>query len=104
MSRFVVLNPNGSYAGVLCTSLEEARELAAQQKGRVIGEIIACKDICPHIHCPVNGWDCPYWIKGGICGLDNPFEECDDFALAYDEGENYTCNGDSNCSVWNTNE
>ena len=42
----------------------------------------------PHIHCPVNGWDCPYYTDKGHpcrCTLDNPIEECDDFVFAYGE-------------------
>ena len=31
-------------------------------------------------YCPVNGWDCPYWCYDGTCKLENPAEECDDFA------------------------
>lgn len=29
-------------------------------------------------YCPVNGWDCPYYKKG-ICHIDDPFEDCDDW-------------------------
>ena len=41
-----------------------------------------------HYHCPVNGWDCPYYIDSKeiegeteycLCGIDVPIEECDDF-------------------------
>ena len=37
-----------------------------------------------HYHCPVNGWDCPYYVseKNGescLCTVDNPMQECDDF-------------------------
>lgn len=41
-----------------------------------------------YFHCPVNDWNCPYYkdranIEGkkayGICTLENPYEECDDF-------------------------
>lgn len=50
-----------------------------------------------HFHCPVNGWDCPYYEneKNGdfcICTLDNPIEECEDFQAEW-EGyppEDYT--------------
>jgi hypothetical protein len=50
-----------------------------------------------HLHCPVNGWDCPYWgavmINGakheGCCLLDTPMEDCDDFANMWDEGDVY---------------
>jgi hypothetical protein len=37
--RFAVINPDGTYAGVPCTSEEEARELAAQKEGRIIVEL-----------------------------------------------------------------
>lgn len=30
------------------------------------------------IYCPVNGWVCPYY-KDGECGIERPYEECDDF-------------------------
>ena len=41
-----------------------------------------------HFHCPVNGWDCPYFknetiINGQketrICSLENPIDDCVDF-------------------------
>jgi hypothetical protein len=37
--KYVVINPDGTYAGVPCTSEEEARELAAQKEGRIIVEL-----------------------------------------------------------------
>ena len=45
-----------------------------------------------HIHCPVNGWDCPYYtdeIHPCRCTLENPMEDCDDFAAMWDEGDDY---------------
>lgn len=48
-----------------------------------------------HIHCPANGYDCPYW-KNGKCGLwsekegyIDPYEECADFVAFWDEGDDY---------------
>ena len=48
-----------------------------------------------HIHCPANGYDCPYW-KDGLCGLwseeegySDPLIECDDFGAFWDEGDDY---------------
>jgi hypothetical protein len=41
------------------------------------------------VYCPVNGWDCPYWKKDGTCEIDNPIEECDDFAAFWDEDDEY---------------
>ena len=41
-----------------------------------------------HFHCPVNGWDCPYYkdsdiIEGEeefcLCKMDDPHLDCDDF-------------------------
>lgn len=37
-----------------------------------------------HYHCPVNGWDCPYYKDSEgeeycLCTLENPIENCDDF-------------------------
>lgn len=34
--RYAVINPDGSFAGVFCSSYEEARELAIQKEGRII--------------------------------------------------------------------
>ena len=50
------------------------------------------KQIIEHIHCPVNGWDCPYYTDHNHpcrCTLANPMEECDDFATFWDEGDDY---------------
>ena len=48
-----------------------------------------------HIHCPVNGWDCPYYTDEGQpcrCTLDNPMDECDDFYAMWGDvdSEDYT--------------
>jgi len=51
----------------------------------------------PHIHCPVNAWDCPYFDANCICMMypdSDPFQECDDFTLFWEEGENYICYDD----------
>lgn len=50
-----------------------------------------------HFHCPVNGWDCPYYEDDPknnhycICTMTNPME-CDDFACSWEgyEPEEYT--------------
>ena len=47
-----------------------------------------------HYHCPVNAWDCPYYSNLPIpcqCKLENPYEECDDFANMFDECEENFC-------------
>lgn len=98
MSKFVVINPDGSYAGNLCHSRGEAIELANQKPGRIIGEVTPLP-LVEHIHCPVNGWDCPYW-KNGICTIEDPYSECDDFATIYNEDDEWICDGDEECSVW----
>ena len=60
-----------------------------------------------HYHCPVNAWDCPYYVNrqnlGGdrdehcLCSMGfeelNPYEECEDFFAAYGDDcfpEDYT--------------
>lgn len=45
----------------------------------------------PHFHCPVNGWDCPYYRGDCECKLEEP-TVCPDFALfwAGDKPEEYT--------------
>jgi hypothetical protein len=41
-----------------------------------------------HFHCPVNGWDCPYYKDEPnhlcICTMEKPYEDCDDFIGMYD--------------------
>lgn len=98
MSKYVVINPDGSYAGRLCHSIYEAWDLAAQQPGRVVGVITETLAV-EHIHCPVNGWDCPYY-KNGICQLENPYDECDDFASSYNKYDEWICEGDEDCAIW----
>ena len=50
-----------------------------------------------HYHCPVNGWDCPYYKDEPnhpcVCTLDDPYHDCDDFYAMYSDGcepEDYT--------------
>jgi hypothetical protein len=46
------------------------------------------------IYCPVNGWDCPYFDANGCCMLYpefDPIDECDDFAVFWDKGDDYIC-------------
>lgn len=31
-----------------------------------------------NIHCPANGYDCPYY-ENGICYIADPITDCDDF-------------------------
>lgn len=41
-----------------------------------------------HYHCPVNGWDCPYFSEEEmhycICTCPNPMEECEDFQTQWE--------------------
>lgn len=36
-----------------------------------------------HYHCPVNGWDCPYYKDEPnhpcVCTMEDPYEDCEDF-------------------------
>ena len=61
-----------------------------------------------HIHCPVNGWDCPYYSTSPIpceCTLEDPLHECDDFAVMWDEGDDYICNGECRgCDTCNNSD
>lgn len=36
--------------------------------------------------CPVLDFTCPYYEQG-YCTLENPAEECDDYAMRYDDEE-----------------
>ena len=54
-----------------------------------------------HIHCPVNGWDCPYYTDKGHpcrCLLEHPEEDCDDFTVFWDPIED---DGDWLDDDWN---
>ena len=45
-----------------------------------------------HIHCPANGWDCPHYTDKGHpcrCSLAHPEEECDDFLVFWDLGDDW---------------
>ena len=46
-----------------------------------------------HIHCPMNGWDCPYYTENQ-CKINNPMAKCDIFAAStQDENNNYDLEG-----------
>lgn len=48
--------------------------------------------VIKHIHCPVNGWDCPYYSDKGhpcLCTIDDPMKDCDDFAVFWDPDDDY---------------
>ena len=50
------------------------------------------KKTIKHIHCPVNGWDCPYYTDHKHpcrCRLEDPMKNCDDFASMWDEDDDY---------------
>ena len=45
-----------------------------------------------HYHCPVNAWDCPYYTdtpQNCMCTLENPYQDCDDFATMWDEDDDF---------------
>lgn len=42
------------------------------------------------IYCPVNGWDCPYYLSGE-CGLEDPYMDCDDFFAQWEGRTDYIC-------------
>lgn len=45
-----------------------------------------------HIHCPANGWDCPYYTDEDHpcrCTLEHPEEDCDDFWYFWGEDEDF---------------
>lgn len=40
------------------------------------------------IYCPTGDFSCPYFAAHGVCLLENPAEECDDYYYAVgDEDE-----------------
>ena len=36
------------------------------------------------VYCPVNGWDCPYFKTDGTCTIEDPYDNCDDYAAIVD--------------------
>ena len=45
-----------------------------------------------HIHCPVNGWDCPYYTDEDHpcrCTLEDPLKDCDDFGSFWEKGDDF---------------
>lgn len=50
------------------------------------------KQVIKHIHCPVNGWDCPYYTDENHpcrCTLTDPMKGCDDFATMWYDDDDY---------------
>ena len=39
-------------------------------------------------YCTVNGWECPYY-KNGVCHIDGPIEDCDDFGAYFESWEDW---------------
>ena len=41
-----------------------------------------------HYHCPVNGWDCPYYKDEADhpcqCTMEDPMAECEDFQYMWE--------------------
>lgn len=40
-----------------------------------------------YVNCPISDWSCPYCNQGGICMLENPEEECDDYYAEVGDNE-----------------
>jgi len=40
------------------------------------------------VYCPCNGTDCPYY-GGGVCYINDPMEECDDWGLFWESWEEW---------------
>lgn len=41
-------------------------------------------------YCTVNAYgDCPYCDKNGICHIDDPIEDCDDFAMFFESWKDW---------------
>lgn len=41
-------------------------------------------------YCTVNAYgDCPYCDKNGVCHIDDPIEDCDDFAMFFESWEDW---------------
>lgn len=40
-------------------------------------------------YCTVNAYDCPYCDKCGICHIDDPIADCDDFAAFFEDWDEW---------------
>lgn len=59
------------------------------------------------IYCPVNGWDCHYYDANGCCMLYpdfDPIDECDDFAVFWDRGDDYIVDPDEDYEPANVDD
>lgn len=74
-------------------ALKELEKLMEENKDVLI-RLKEGKENRGHIHCPVNGWDCPYFDANGCCMMypdSDPLKECDDFAFFWEEEDDYVC-------------
>ena len=49
INKYIVLNPDGTVAGIPCRDFEEARELANQRDGRIVTVVVYqnCDELTP---------------------------------------------------------
>ena len=40
-------------------------------------------------YCPANAWDCPYYDKDGVCHVDDPLRDCDDWGAFWESWEDW---------------
>ena len=88
---YAVINPDGTYAGVPCESLEEARDLMAQKKGRWIAELNPILTESNPILIPeertIPCFSCPYYAPdinqclyaGNTAPCEEDFEDKDEY-------------------------
>lgn len=52
-----------------------------------------------YTYCPVNGYgDCPYCDQMGICHIDDPQEDCDDWGTFWDSWEDWLAADEDPCA------
>lgn len=39
--------------------------------------------------CTVNAYDCPYYDQCGICHIDDPIADCEDFAMFFENWDEW---------------
>lgn len=90
---YAVINPDGTYAGVPCESLDEAREMMAQKEGRWIAELV------PHTYPEdreektVPCLSCPYYDSSiNQCLYVGDIAPCEEEDFVDEEEEEYFWN------------
>lgn len=93
MAKFTIkIQDCVTYAEIEADNREQAINMALEWWDERKPDI-SVQVVGKHYHCPVNAWDCPYFSyteeEPCLCSLENPMEDCDDFAACWDPEDEY---------------